>query len=58
MKQAAVSELEEVLGQISKLLREAKGTFRKNRCVCLAVSVRCAVVELQLPQRVVPCIGF
>jgi hypothetical protein len=33
MKQAAVSELEDVLGQISKLLREAKGTFRKNRCV-------------------------
>jgi uncharacterized protein YukE len=37
MKQAAVSELEEVLGQISKLLREAKATFRKNRCVCLTV---------------------
>jgi hypothetical protein len=55
MKQAAVSELEDVLGQISKLLREAKGTFRKNRCVCLAVW--CAVVELQLLQCIVPCIG-
>lgn len=31
MKQAAVSELEGVLGQISKLLKEAKATFRKNR---------------------------
>jgi hypothetical protein len=31
MKQAAVSELEGVLSEISKLLKAAKATFRKNR---------------------------
>lgn len=31
MKNAAVTELEHVLTQIAKLLKEAKATFRKNR---------------------------
>jgi C4-type Zn-finger protein len=31
MKQTAVTELEGVLAQISKLLKESKVTFRKNR---------------------------
>lgn len=45
MKHAAVTELEHVLTQIAKLLKEAKATFRKNRYF----TVCCFVRKTKLP---------
>jgi hypothetical protein len=46
MKQAAVSELEGVLSEISKLLKGAKATFRKNR-YCVHIFWLAATAVLQ-----------
>lgn len=41
MRQAGVRELESVLTQIAKLLKEAKVTFKKNRLITIYIYISC-----------------